>query len=174
MNEIFTKKSMKIGLLFGGVVVLINLLVGIVTTFVPLLVFVTLFTGVLVWIIMVTGGYVNGYAHGFTKENMTDNLKKAVGAGLWAALVIGVLSGVIAVILSLVPQTTILYGVSYTANNFTILGDIFSFFGQLLGALISGLLWFVAGGIAYAYYPVSKLPTSLVSFLDKVKNFANK
>ena len=174
MKEIFTKKGIKVGLLFGGIVVGLNLIVGFLNTFIPVLVFVTWIISAMVWFVLFLGGYSNGFVESFSKESMSDNLKKAVGAGLVAALLIGVAGGVISVLLSLVPRTTGFMGYTYTYSDFTFFGAIASFFGQMLVGLFSGVFWFVVGGIVYAYYPVSNLPSNVVGYFDKVKHFVTK
>lgn len=174
MNDIFTRRGIKLGFLFGGVAVIFNLVLGLINTFIPFLICITWILSVFAWLVLFVGGYVNGYAEGFSKENMANNLKKSVGAGLCAALIIGFLGGLITIVLSLFPRTVSYLGYSYTYSDFTILGSILTFLGQMFTALVSGIFWFVVGGLAYAYYPVSKLPSNVVGYLDKVKSFATR
>lgn len=174
MNDIFTKRQIKIGLLFGGIVVAFNLVLGIINTFIPVLVCITWVLYGLVWVVLFAGGYANGHTEGFTKETMANNLKKAIGAGLFAAIAVGILGGIITIILSLFPRTVSYLGYSYTYTDFTVLGAILGFIGSVVGALISSLFWFIVGGLAYAYYPASRLPANVSAMFDKVKAFAMK
>jgi len=169
MTEIFTKQTMRVGLLFGGLVAAVTLVLDIINL-IPFLICITWVLYLVNWVFLLVGGYVNGYVHGFTKENMSSNLKKAIGAGLWAALIMGVLNGILAVVFLFVTPTAYF---GYVASP-GILSIVSTLIGTVVGALISGLFWFIVGGIVYPYYPVSNLPASIVRFFDRVKAFASK
>ena len=172
MDEIFTKRGMRIGLLFGGIVVLVNVVVAVVNSLVPFLVIFTWVLSLLGILVLLAGGYSNGYVEGFTKDNLPKLVKRSIGAGLWAALLMGVIGGVVAVLLSLLPKTVTYLGFSYTYSDFSILSAILSFFGQLLVSTISGVFWFIVGGFVFVYLPKTTLPVQVSTLLDRVKSFA--
>lgn len=174
MNEIMTRRGMKIGLLFGGVVVVMTFIGGLINAFIPFLVcFTWIFLG-LGWLVLLIGGNANGYAEGFTKDNMANIVKKSIGAGIWAAIIMGTVGGVLAVILSLIPKTVSYLGYSYTYSDFTIMGSILTVLGQIVGSLLSAMFWFIVGGFIAAYLPKSALPVMIGNFYDKVKAFTDK
>lgn len=172
MDEIFTKRGMRIGLLFGGIVVLVNVVVAVINTLVPFLVIFTWVLSLLGVLALVAGGYANGYVEGFSRENLSNLIKKSIGPGLWAALLMGVIGGLVAVFLLLIPKTVTTFGFSYTYSDFGIVSAIVNFLGQLLVSTINGVFWFVVGGFVFLYLPKSSLPEQVSTLLERVKAFA--
>lgn len=175
LNEIFTRKGMRAGLLFGGLVAVINLFVSLLTAVVPFIAFLSLLLIPLIWVIMFFGAYTHAYAQGFTKEDTKGAVLKSAGAGLWAALIMGVVGGVVSVLVMLVfPRTFGLYGGFSVTVTYTFIDMIFTFLNQLFSSLVSGLFWFILIGILYSYFPVTSMPSAIAGFVEKGKNFLNR
>lgn len=174
LSEIFTKRAMKIGVMFGIVVAVINVVSSLVNNFIPFIIFISWISIFFVWIILLVAGYLNGIFENFNRDNLVLVIKKSVGVALWAALVIGVVSGLLDALLLLVPRTQVLFGITYTQTNFSLVLAIFTLLSSMLSALISGLFWVILGGVVNAFYPLTSLPQEVQNFMNKLKNYFNK
>lgn len=158
----FPKQVIKIGVLFGIFLAVVNLL-NIVFNLIPILgILLSLMFGIVAFIISISAGYVTVSAFNIKKENLSEGVMKTLSVGLIVGVIAGVASGIAGVVSSL-----ILYSQYSFFTSPTIITYIFSFVGSFVVSIILSILWSILGGVLGTYYPSANLPAGVKVWVDK-------
>jgi len=168
-KNMFPKQVVKLGILFGVILAVLNLL-NIVFNLIPILgILLSLMFGVVAFLISIAAGYVTVNALNIKKENLSDAIMKTLSVGL----IIGIISGIAAGIAGIV-SSLILYSQYNFFTSPTIVTYVFSFVGAVIASVILSVLWSILGGVLGTYYPSTNLPAGVKMWVDRAVKKANE